>query len=92
MGVLDCYDSGHDFKKRKIINNEDGHYDYVYVFREFASDDDDTQVAPSCDNTQLSFDTLAQSSPKKRPVSSSIAKLLSDDDDDDDELGGDLSA
>ena len=92
MGVLDCYDSGHDLKKRKIINNEDGHYDYVYVFREFASDDDDTQVASSCDNTQLSFDTLAQSSPKKRPVSSSIAKLLSDDDDDDDELGGDLSA
>ena len=91
MGVLNYEDSTHHKQKRKIVNHEDGHYDRVYVFREFAPDDEDAQTTSDCDSTQLTFDALTQTkgNPEKRQKRSQIVNLLKDDDD---ELGGDENA
>lgn len=78
MGVLDYEDATHDKRKRKIVDPKSNHYDRVYVFREFASDDD---------NTQITFDSVLQGVQGNHREGSQLSFLLQED-----ELGGDVSA
>lgn len=83
MDVLDCEDVTHAKRKRKIVSDDSGHYDRVYVFREFASDDDDMQT---------DLDALSPLERQQGDFRENSQLSFFMQDDDDDELGGDFDA